>query len=56
MTRKLFALGLPLAAALALLAPALADDKKDDKKPDTKEGWVQLFGPTTADRSFRNDI
>jgi hypothetical protein len=43
-TRKLFALALPLAAALALLAPALADDKKDDKKADTKEeGWVQLF-------------
>ena len=44
MTRKLFALVLPLAVALALLAPASADDKKDNKKGDVKEeGWVQLF-------------
>ena len=44
MTRNLFALFLPLAAALALLAPAAADDKKDDKKGGIKEeGWVQLF-------------
>src|SRR5262249_47263273 len=40
MTHKLFALGLPLAVALALLAPASADDKKADKKD---EGWIQLF-------------